>query len=95
MVITLEASRIARFTGSGSSAAPSSSALCAMARLVGAHRLDHRARALVLRRQRLEVAGEVLLDLALGFGEESEIPAVAEQRRRRRRWRTSPRTTAD
>ena len=50
-----------------------------MPRLVGAHRLDHRARAAVVRRQRLEVARQVLLDLALGLGEEGEVPAVAQR----------------
>jgi hypothetical protein len=50
-----------------------------VASLVGAHRLHHGARALVLERQRFEVASEMLLDLAFGFGKESEIPAVAQQ----------------
>ena len=50
-----------------------------MARLVGAHRLDHGARAPVGGGQRLEVTRQVLLDLALGLGEEGEVPAVAER----------------
>src|SRR5262245_56466253 len=50
-----------------------------MAGFVGAHRLDHGARALVAFRPRLQVAGEVLLDLPLGFGEEGEIPAVPQR----------------
>ena len=51
----------------------------AVARLVGAHCLDHGARAPVGRGQRIEMTGQVLLDLTLGLGEESEIPAVAER----------------
>jgi len=51
----------------------------AVARLVGAHRLDYGARAPVGRRQHVEVTRQVLLDLALGLSEEGEIPAVAER----------------
>src|SRR6185503_3695111 len=48
----------------------------AVARLVAAHGLDQGARARIAFRQRREVTREVLLDLALGLGEEREIPAI-------------------
>ena len=79
MVITLEARRMARFTGSGSSAAPSPSAVCRW-------RASSARIASTTARVRSSSGGsasrwprEVLLDLPFGFGEESEIPAVAEQ----------------
>src|SRR6267378_349362 len=50
----------------------------AVLRLVGAHRLDDRARAPVLCRQRLEMPGKMLFDLTLGFGEKRQIPLVAQ-----------------
>src|SRR5882762_5655489 len=53
-----------------------------MLRLVRAHRRDDGARALVGGRQPLEVPGQMLLHLALGLGEEREVPAVAERARK-------------
>src|SRR6267378_3047766 len=55
----------------------------AVLRLVGAHRLDDRARAPVLCGQRLEMPGKMLFDLALGFGEKRQVPLVAEHASRR------------
>src|SRR5258708_28624590 len=49
-----------------------------MPRLVGSHGGNQLARAQIRGVQRLEMAGEVLFDLALGFGEEGEIPAIAQ-----------------
>src|ERR687888_361066 len=50
----------------------------AMLRLVGAHGGDNGPRALIPARQRLEVTRQMLLHLALGLREESEVPAIAQ-----------------
>src|SRR5690606_20860387 len=46
--------------------------------LVGLHLLDDRARLAVRRRQALQMTRQVALDLALGFGQKAQIPAIAE-----------------
>src|SRR5690606_35319698 len=43
-----------------------------------AHCLEYRAAAPIAGGQPVEVAGQVLFDLALGFGDEAERPAIAE-----------------
>ena len=48
-----------------------------MARLVVAHLRHDRAALRVARRQPLDVRGQVLLDLALGFDDKAEVRAVA------------------
>ena len=50
--------------------------------LVHLHLLDDRARAPIRGRQGVEMALEVLLDLALGLSQEAEVPALAEAPRR-------------
>src|SRR5262249_35793084 len=47
--------------------------------LVVAHRAHELASTAILRGQPLEVSGQMLLHLALGLGEEREIPTVPEQ----------------
>ena len=47
-------------------------------RFVPLHLVDNRPALLIVRRQTAEMAFEMSLDLTLRFGEESEIPFVAQ-----------------
>src|SRR4051794_12892151 len=67
------------FHGSGKLRRPERLRHGAMRRFLLLHSGDHRARTGISLRQSLEVTAKMLLDLALGFREESEAPAVAEQ----------------
>jgi hypothetical protein len=77
VVITLAAPRISQRTGPAA-AARRRSARRRHGGLVGLHLVDDGARGGVGLRQAVEVAGQVLLDLALGLDDEAQAGAVAQ-----------------
>ena len=76
--MTLAEARIARFTGSDNSTAPSVIGSTGVSAFVLFHLHHDGAGLRILRREALQVTFQMRLDLAFGLGQKTQVPAGAE-----------------